>query len=549
MKYILISLALSTLLAFNTAASTFDKVVTIFNTSCAFSDCHDSENSAVGLDLSGDKAAIYDQIINVKPTNPVAAAKAHLLVKPGDPARSFLYRKLNYDLHNDSKLLEGELQNMPVGGSLEKHEIELVRQWILFGAKNDDVDYVNPNVLEEYYTIGGLEQIKAPEAPMPGKGYQIELGPIFLAPGEEVEYVYRYELQNEEPLEINKIDVEMNSQSHHFLFFKFEQGSETDQGDGLLPVGFVGEQAITQNTKMIGGWAYSREIKLPAKTAFRWRKNEVLKLNYHILNYSTSSILPAKLFVNVYTQPVGTAVKEMHSEFHLSVEEDFSVGSRFPPGVSNHEWNMKNFEEARDNETVHIWSLGSHTHKYGTDFDIYLNENGIQGEQVYEGDYNLDYTFNQGYYNSEEPAFRFFQDFLPVKVNEGLIIKGEYTNTSNQTVNVGLTTKDEMFGLFLNYLTGDIGELVGIEEQDDKIENNWDIYPNPTNGTLRVSLPELKEIFSINIYNAQGKLIFNEKLKPGLQYKTLDLSVYNSGFYFVQINNENYSAGKKVCLR
>jgi len=78
---------------------------------------------------------------------------------------------------------------------------------------------------------------------------------------------------------------------------------------------------------------------------------------------------------------------------------------------------MKNFKEAQSNETVHIWSLGSHTHKYGTDFDIYLNDNGTYGEQVYEGDYNFDYTINQGYYNYAEPAFRTFDDYLTINAN------------------------------------------------------------------------------------------------------------------------------------
>jgi len=265
-------------------AGTSDKVITIFNNSCAFSACHNTENPASGLDLSGDANSIYEQLINQKPKNEVAVAKNHLLVKPGDPARSFLYRKVNYDLHNDSKLTEGEFQNMPTGGALLKEEIELIRQWILFGAQNDDKDYVDFNILKEYYTVDGLESIEAPDPPKPGEGFQLELGPIFLAPSEELEYIYRYELQNLEATEINRVDVKMNQQSHHFLFFKFNEGSENDQKNGLLPVDFGANIAVSENTKMIGSWAYSRDLALPEGTAFSWKPNEVLKLNYHILN-------------------------------------------------------------------------------------------------------------------------------------------------------------------------------------------------------------------------------------------------------------------------
>jgi len=503
---------------------------------------------AAGLDLSGNKKSIYEQLIDIEPQNEIAAAKNNLLIKPGDPARSFLFRKINYDLHNDSKLAEGELQSMPTGGSLLKQEIELVRQWILFGAKNDGKTYVDSNILEEYYTVGGLDQIEAPETPLPGQGYQIQLGPIFLAPGEEQEYIYRYELQNEEPHEVNRIDVEMNTQSHHFLFFKFNPGSEYDQATGLLPVSFLGDQAITSNTKMIGGWAYSRDFTLPEKTAFSWGRNEVLKLNYHILNYSNSEILPAKLYVNVYTQPVGTALKEMHSEFHLSIEEDFSVGSNFPPGVSNHEWFMKNFEEARNNETIHIWSLGSHTHKYGTDFDIYLNDNGAYGEQVYEGHYNFDYTINQGYYNFGEPAVKIFDEFLPVNTSEGLIIKGEYNNTSNQTVRFGLTTKDEMFGLFLNYLTGDIDGLVAVEESQS-ITNSWTLHPNPAKDAVQITLPANNQTFQVKLYNATGSLLHQSSTSPNSSQHLIQTKQYSSGIYMLQIQNDQLIDTKKIVIK
>jgi len=529
-------------------AGTFDEVVTIFNNSCAFSACHDSENPVLGLDLSGDKESIYEQLIDVVPENQIAAAKNNLLVKPGDPARSFLYRKINYDLHNDSKLIEGELESMPTGEALLKQEIELVRQWILFGARNDSETYVDPSILEEYYTVGGLAQIEAPEAPLPGEGYQIQLGPIFLAPGEEKEYIYRYELQNEEAVEVNRVAVEMNKQSHHFLFFKFNAGKEFDQEDGLLPISFRGAQAITSDTKMVGGWAYSRAVSLPEKTAFRWNENEVLKLNYHILNYSNSDILPAKLYVNVYTQTPGTALKEMHSEFHLSVEENFLVGSNFPPGVSNHEWFMKNFEEAGNDETIHIWSLGSHTHKYGTDFDIYLNENGTQGEQVYEGDFNFDYTVNQGYYNFAEPAFRIFDEFLPVNTSEGLIIKGEYTNTSDQTVRIGVTTEDEMFGIFLNYLTGGIDELVAVEEPQS-ITHNWTIQPNPTKDVVQVNLPASNQAFQVKLYNAAGSLLYQGKTSPNSNQHIIQTHKYGSGIYMLQIQNDKFVDTQKIVFK
>lgn len=549
---------LLTLFSYSTIqAGTYDNVVNILNTSCAFSSCHDSTNPAAGLDFSLSANEIYSQIVNVNPQNPTAASKNNKLIKPGDPGRSFLYRKMNYGLHADSELTAGENDGMPTGGALDNHQIELVRQWILFGAKNDDETYVNPAVLEEYYTEGGLDQIEAPEAPAAGEGYQIQLGPIFLAPGEEREFVYRYELQNEEPLEVNKVQVEMNQQSHHFLFFKFKEGEEFAQADGLIGVTGFGQgsgQAITSDTKMVGGWAYSRELMLPEGTAFSWQQNQVLKLNYHILNYSATGVLPATLYVNVYTQPEGTALMEMHSEFHLSIEESQTAGLLYPPGISEHTWEMSNFEESNgNNDTIHIWTLGSHTHKYGVDFDIYLNDDGQHGEQVYEGFYNLDYTTLLNYYNYAEPPFRIFDEFLSIRDGDGLIIEGVYDNTSNQFVTAGLTTDDEMFGVFMNYLVGDISVLeqdttpvVSIESLDEL--KTWSIYPNPTDGEININLPKNMEDLNVEVYNTAGELMFGESIINGAKEWNVNLNNFDNGIYIIQLNSPHFNEVRKITL-
>jgi len=547
-------LLMSFLFTNNSFADTFGKVVDILNQSCAFSSCHSAETKIAGLDLSGDKTEIYKAIVNQQAQNSVAQQKNHNIVTPGDPSKSFLYRKMNYDLHADSKLSEGENQSMPIGNKLANEEIELVRQWILFGAKNDAVEHVKYATLKEYYEdpSAQLPQIEAPPAPAPGEGYQIQLGPIFLEPGKEVEYVYRYELANQNDEEINRIDVQMNQQSHHFLFFKFDEDARFDQTPGLLKVGFGPnyQLAITDNTKMLGGWAYSKNIELPKGTAYKWSANEILKLNYHILNYSSSAILPAKLYVNIYTQPVGTAIKEMHSEFHLSIEEGFNIGRVFDVGESEHEWNMNNFEEARGGEDVHIWSLGSHTHKYGVDFDMYRYDNQIKGEQVYEGFYNLDYTVNQGSYFYSEPPFRTFDDFLTLKSDEGLWIEGKYNNTSENTVYFGLTTNDEMFGMFVQYLTGDISGLniVDVETIDTKVD--WTIHPNPTSsGIVNLQLPtNVSGQKSIKVFNLLGSEVLQQTINLNQTNFKLNLAEQPAGYYFVELNTAEGKSIKKLLL-
>lgn len=559
-KYLLTFLSLI-LWSATTQAGTFDDVKTLLSTSCTYSNCHDAQNPAAGLDFSMG-ADIYSQMVGVAPFNEAAAAKGYDLVKPGDPARSFLYRKINHGLHNDSNLEGGQGNNMP-GTAMDAHDIELVRQWILFGAKDNNTTYVDPSILEEYYTDGGLERIEAPAPPPEGEGFQLHFGPIFLEPNEELEYIYRYEVQNEDPLEINSFDVAMNDQSHHFLFFKFNEGAENNQQDGLLEITTASSIsgtaiAITSDTKMIGGWAYSKAINLPEKTAYYWDDNEILKFNYHILNYSSSAVMPAEIYVNVHTQDLGTATHEMHSEFHL----DNPFNLFIPPGEHSFEWNFDDFDEANPSDSVHIWALGAHTHQYGTDFDVYLQEDGQQGEQVYEGFYNVDYTINQGFYDYAEPAFRFYDDFLTIKADDGLLVTADYNNTSDGTVGFGLTTEDEMFGMFIQYLEGDISDLfeepmdtTPIDTTDMTFINflpdyqNLHVYPNPTEGVINIDLTNINEDVTVKIFNVLGQVIYEQKVTSANSLHSIDLQGNRNGFYFVQIKGETVEATQKLTLQ
>ncbi len=109
---------------------TFDRIRNqIFSTSCALSACHDSETAAGGLILLPNVA--YSQLVGVTPTNGLAAADGLERIAPGDPERSFLYRKITHDL------LSGYGEGMPLGEPMLPEDwIELIRLWILGDASS-----------------------------------------------------------------------------------------------------------------------------------------------------------------------------------------------------------------------------------------------------------------------------------------------------------------------------------------------------------------------------------------------------------------------------
>jgi len=97
----------------------------IFTTSCAFSQCHGGDFPKQGLDLTAGKA--FGSLVGVQSQERPALKR----VEPGDPDNSYLYLKITGD-----PSIAGD--RMPFGApALSSDKIDLIRQWITEGAKNN----------------------------------------------------------------------------------------------------------------------------------------------------------------------------------------------------------------------------------------------------------------------------------------------------------------------------------------------------------------------------------------------------------------------------
>ncbi|MBK7214058.1 MAG: T9SS type A sorting domain-containing protein [Bacteroidales bacterium] len=67
--------------------------------------------------------------------------------------------------------------------------------------------------------------------------------------------------------------------------------------------------------------------------------------------------------------------------------------------------------------------------------------------------------------------------------------------------------------------------------EDDILNKNISIYPNPTTGLVNIEVPAGMENYSLHILNLQGKILLNEPLKK----QTTDLSNLESGIYVLQL--------------
>lgn len=489
--FILVSAAFTANTA--SAQSTAQQVYDLFQTNCATS-CHNGTGPGVSpvLSTSGDLNAFRSALVNIDPINPAAQAKGYKLVDPGHPHTSYVLQKLAHSGWDSAFGLDAPEGNpMPDGQpSLAAKDIELVRQWILFGAPTSG-QVVNPQTLDNFYNVNGMARMTPPAPPAAGTGFQVHMGPFFINPSEEKEYYLKHHLNNIEQEKIVRMDVTINDESHHYLLFQFEPGAQDQLADGLRPVNV--SNVFPDQTKYMVGWVDSDSTKLPEGTAYYLEPSTYLDLNYHILNYAFNgdSVLAAEAYVNFYTENTDDKI-QMFSDLLIYPPTQLLI---FNSGQTQ-TFTDPVFESGVQ-DSMYVWFLSSHTHKYGLDYDIYKrNPDGTKGDQLYEGFYNTTYAFNQGYYDWQHPANLYldevYGDLVPIKRSQGLVQEAKFRiNDPNEGpfVGFGLTTDDEMMLAFIQYTLQRPG-TTGINGPTAQMEPMLQVYPNPAHDAVSVILPE-----------------------------------------------------------
>lgn len=559
MKNITTTIILSCLLfAFSKAQSSAERVYTIFQTHCATAGCHNNVDAVAGLDLEGSAGSIaaqmqdvYNNIYKVTPQNTEAASKDNYLIYPGDPYRSFIYRKIDNGLSGDVHLGAGEGAVEPQnGGMMTDLEKETVRQWIVYGAQQNGTNY-DYSVMEEYYTNGGIESIEnAPAAPDPSEGFQLHVGPFYLAPGVEDEFMSLYETKLAETKEVYKFQTVMGEFSHHFIVYNFiDYATGAPIPENQIPVGYGLRSNIGFDDKgFVITEQYSNTLELPQGTAFEWQEGLSLDLNSHYINYSQTEVMKCEVYLNVYTQESGEAVQIMYSQLvpntNLNIPndgEEHTYNFQFPYVAGQF------FNPLFADPQIHIWGMVSHTHAYGQDFDISINgdqiydggcANGVPGCAVEEFDY-------------QHLPFRFYEPFIPFGNGDNMVATAKYLNDGPNDVSWGLTSSDEMM-IFIMFFTLDTAGLnLGTDPTAiGAVSGNssFNFYPNPVKdiGNLELNGSDAG-VFEISIVDLSGRVVYRAE---GALSETVEMAIpttgWDKGLYLYQVmqNGAPFYSGK-----
>ncbi len=511
-----------------TTLPTVQEVYQIFQNKCA--SCHSGASPAGGLDLVGTGSTelqraqnVATKLVNVNPSNAYAISKGYKRVYPGRADRSFLFRKINRGLEPSIEALhanEGNAmpQNFP-GNSLTDLEKEIIRQWILFGAKSTGTLF-NKSTVETFYNVGGEKSFPdgPPPAPAPGEGFQIKMGPFYLGPDGEVEYFQKWELNLPADVEVDGLDFKISPFSHHFLLYNF-----TGNGASAIPAG-LRLNANHSQINLVAAVQEATDLRLPGNTAFKWDNNLVLDLNSHYINYSLSQPYQCEAYINVYTQAPGTADQEMFAALLVNPNIPIPNSGDLVTHTSSE------FEPGAD--SIYIWGLMGHTHKYGRGYKVWKRQaNGQKGDLIYDASCSMGIPgCPSPWFDYQHIPIRYWEPLLPVKWSNGIIHEAQWVNDGPAPVNFGPTSDDEMMVLIAFYteqpLTVGTKDPYPVEDV-----NAIQVSPNPVQGTATFKLPEgVTSVRQFRVMNMTGQLVFQQNELQGNVFE-VDLSNIMPGFY------------------
>lgn len=551
-QLLLLTFAISIFTYANAQTPTYERVYNIMQTNCASVYCHGGSGSG-NLDLKGIGSTtaekmtdVYNKLVGVVPTNTTAAAKGDHLVYKGRMDKSFLFRKVNNGIESTVSLDANEGNAMPDGGSsLSDVEKELIRQWILHGAPESG-EVVKESVLTDYYVNGMANESfpnGAPAAPSPSEGFQIKMGPFFLAPKnnaqgylDEIEYFQKWELEFANDLEVTRIDTKMGIYSHHFLMYDYNSPSAANALDhglrtNISHVDISLVEAIQQPTDLV----------LPTGSAFNWEDDIVLDLNTHYINYDANTVHKAEVYINVYTQPQGTANQEMQT-FLIANPNIYIPNNGNPYNFSEN----INFNLGE----LYLWSIMGHTHQWGSGYTVHKRINGQKGDLIYDA------ACPQGEPNCATPFFdyqhipmRFFDELLPVTFNapNGIVHEASYINTGSSPVGWGDTSDDEMMVLVFMGVSDTTGVVTNTGKIIANPLNEIKVFPNPATQQAVFTVPSTVQEFDFILFNMLGQQVRNIN---GLRSNELvvDRNQLESGIYIYQIKDKegNVKTGKVI---
>lgn len=124
---------------------------------------------------------------------------------------------------------------------------------------------------------------------------------------------------------------------------------------------------------------------------------------------------------------------------------------------------------------------------------------------------NLSQYVMGDHYFTERVSYRYYAPFI-----HDFVLTFVASNTGNSSLQAGVMMVDDF------------------ATTDNEIINEIDVYPNPFQDKISVNL-EKSESVVVNVFNAQGKLIYTKDVKSKGVPLEIETSAFEEGIYILQL--------------
>lgn len=415
----------------------------ILDGNCA--SCHSAGNSFArqsGLELTSDVA--YQQLVDVLPTNPAARADGlQRISSTGGPIglfQSYFWEKINAadqdHFYNDHPNY-GSL--MPLGDqSLTNGQLDFIRNWILQGAPETGT-VVDVSLLEDNTRFEPPE-FRVLDPPESGIQLHLERFDVWSSETHDREFLYYQPYPTTEDQFISRFEISYRPGSHHFILYHYDE-NDREPTPGVFRD--VREQNGRVNIRnafdvgrlfpfqyYVGSQQPYTNYSFPAGVALKLPRGKGFDLNSHSVNRSGET-RDGEVYVNLHTV-------EEDDIIHVAQYGSFNNTDIYlPPHQQTTISRVFEFEE-----TSHVLQMWAHAHEHMTEFIVEHVGGEKDGELIY---WSNDW---------EHPPGLEFNEPLTFEVGDRVRLKTTYVNDTDDEIEFGLLSSDEMQILFFVYYTG-----------------------------------------------------------------------------------------------
>ena len=415
----------------------------ILDGNCA--NCHSAGSSFArqsGLELTADVA--YEQLVDVVPTNPAARADGlQRISSTGGPVglfQSYFWEKINtadqdhfYADHPNYGAL------MPLGDqSLTNGQLEFVKNWILQGAPQTG-NVVDVSLLEDTSRYEPPE-FRVLDPPESGIQLHLEKFEVWSSEIYDREFLYYEPYPTEEDQFISRYEISYRPGSHDFIVYHYGENDPEPRPGVYRDVRSQNGRVNIQNTIevaslfpfrfYVGSQQPYTNYNFPAGVALRLPPGKGFDLNSHSVNRSGETA-EGEVYVNLHTVDEDDII-------HVAQYGSFNnTRISLPPNKETTVSRVFTFEE-----TSHILQMWGHAHERMTEFVVEHVGGEKNGELIY---WTNDW---------EHPLGLEFNEPLTFEKGDRVRLKTTYVNDTDEEIEFGLLSSDEMQILFFIYYTG-----------------------------------------------------------------------------------------------